>query len=128
MANTRNHEFREAKSMRNLFRADLLTLALLAVFATPMAAGPYEDGVSARDRGDFATALRLWHPSAEQGDARAQHDFGVMCGKGAGVRQDNTEAARRYRVAAEQGLAEAQYSLGVLYAEGWRVPRSIRSV
>ncbi len=36
------------------------------------AAGPYEEGVAAYQRGDYATALRLWRPLAEQGDARAQ--------------------------------------------------------
>lgn len=36
------------------------------------AAGPVEEGVAAYKRGDYATALRLWRPLAEQGDPRAR--------------------------------------------------------
>ena len=35
-------------------------------------------------RGDYATALRLWRPLADQGDASAQYNLGVMYAKGRG--------------------------------------------
>ena len=40
----------------------------LAVALTPFAAvsGPFEDGLDAYDSGDYATALELWRPLAEQ--------------------------------------------------------------
>jgi TPR repeat protein len=37
-----------------------------------------EDGEAARDRKDYATALRLFRSLAEQGDATAQEHLGVM--------------------------------------------------
>ena len=50
---------------------------------------------------------------AEQGDAEAQYNLGVMYATGAGVPQDNGEAVRWYRLAADQGLAAAQFNLGI---------------
>jgi TPR repeat protein len=41
-------------------------------------AGPLEDGVAAYRRSDFATALRLLRPLADQGDAVAQARLGLM--------------------------------------------------
>jgi hypothetical protein len=61
--------------------------------------------------------------AAEQGDALAQYNLGVMYAKGQGVVQDYKEAAKWYRLAAEQGSAEAQSNLGFLYEEGQGVPQ-----
>ncbi len=61
----------------------------VAVMLTGVAvAGPFEDGVAAYKRGDYATALRLWRPLAEQGDADAQFNLGLMYANGEGVPQD----------------------------------------
>ena len=60
--------------------------------------------------------------AAEQGDAVAQFNLGVMYATGEGVPQDDAEAARWYRLAAEQGNADAQYDLGLRYATGLGVP------
>ena len=38
--------------------------------AAPVAAGPLEDGYTAYARGDFATAMRLMRPLADQGHVR----------------------------------------------------------
>jgi uncharacterized protein len=89
-----------------------------------VAAGSFEDGVAAYKRGDYATALRLWRPLADQGDATAQYNLGVMYGKGQGVPQDDAEAVKWYRKAADQGLAAAQYTLGVMYGKGQGVPQA----
>jgi hypothetical protein len=40
-------------------------------------AGPFEDGGAAYARGDYATAMRLWRPLADQGDALAPQRRGV---------------------------------------------------
>jgi uncharacterized protein len=55
---------------------------------------------------------------AELGDARAQHNLGVMYEKGLGVAKDNVQAVQWYRKAANQGFAQAQHNLGVMYAQG----------
>ena len=61
---------------------------------------------------------------AEQGDAKAQSNLGVMYYKGQGVTRNYAEAAKWFRKAAEQGFAEAQYNLGVMYYKGQGVTRN----
>jgi len=86
-------------------------------------AGPYEDGIAAYDRGEYAAALSLWLPLAEHGNVSAQYNVAVLYEKGQGVAQDYREAARWYLKAAEQGDPEAQYSIGVLYEKGLGGPQ-----
>jgi hypothetical protein len=56
--------------------------------------------------------------SAEQGDAIAQHNLGVMYQHGIGVHQSFPEALKWFRKAAEQGKVGSQINLGVMYHEG----------
>ncbi len=86
--------------MKAILRSGFLALAIMAL-AVPSNAGPFEDGNAAYQRGDYATALRLWRPLAEQGDAGAQYNLGLMYREGQGVSQDDAEAAKWYRKAAE---------------------------
>ena len=95
----------------------LVGLALMAVCGSALA-GPWEDGVTAADRGDYVTAMRLWRPLADQGDADVQVILGVMYRDGQGVTQDYAEAVKWYRKAADQGNADAQNNLGVMYSNG----------
>jgi TPR repeat protein len=78
----------------------------------------FERGVAAYYRHDYATVFRELRPLADQGNANAQHDLGVMYEYGLGVPEDGARAARWYRKAAEQGVAEAQNHLGAMYHEG----------
>ncbi len=82
---------------------------LLVVLAAP-AWADFSDGVAAYDRGDYATAFSEWKPLAEQGDAAAQYNLGIMYSNGRGVPQDHVQAVKWYRKAAEQGVAFAQYN------------------
>ena len=75
------------------------------------------DAVEALEREDYETAYKLFLPLAEQGDADAQFNLGVMYDEGDGVPQDYKEAFKWYRLAAEQGDAFAQFELGVMYDE-----------
>ncbi len=100
---------------------------MIALFISPAFAGPDQDfkaGRAAFDLQDHATAVRLWRPLAERGDARAQASLGYMYRNGFGVAQDFARAAGWYDVAAKQGQAEAQYSLGMLYLIGRGVKQS----
>ena len=101
----------------------LLTLILtLAVCTAPAVAGPVEDTTAAYraayHTGDYATALRLMRPLADQGDADAQFSLGLMYQNGYGVPQDYVQAMAWYRKAAEQGDAAAQNNLGNMYFGG----------
>ena len=82
-----------------------------------------EDGIAARDKGDYATALRLWRPLAEQGNAVAQFNLGLMYANGQGVTQDYAAAVSWYRKSADQGNADAQHGLGFMYSVGYGVPQ-----
>ena len=47
-------------------------------FAAPMSAGPLEDGYAAYQRGDFATAMQIMRPLADQGHVTAQNLVGLL--------------------------------------------------
>jgi TPR repeat protein len=81
-----------------------------------------EAGVAAYQRGDYTTALREWRPLAEQGNADAQNNLGMLYDKGQGVPQDYVQARRWYEKAASQGEASAQLNLGAIYGNGKGVP------
>lgn len=84
-------------------------------------------GIEAANRGDYATAFRVWSALASKGDAYAQVNLGIMYDKGQGVAQDYREAAHWYRLSAEQGVADAQLNLGMLYAHGQGVTQNYSS-
>jgi uncharacterized protein len=89
-------------------------------------AGPFEDGVAAYERGDYALAVQLWTPLAERGDPAAQFNIGLMFDAGRGVQEDDRTAVKWYRLAAEQGFAKAQFSLGTMYDRGEGVLQDAR--
>lgn len=60
---------------------------------------------------------------ADQGDAKAQYDLGLLKAKNQGVEKDFKEAVKWYRKAAEQGDDDAQYNLGVMYENGQGVEK-----
>lgn len=82
-----------------------------------------QDGVAAARRGDFSTAIGLWRPLAEAGNADAQYALGIMYINGKGVAEDDAEAIEWFRLAAEQGFADAQFNLGIAYLSGRGVSR-----
>jgi TPR repeat protein len=96
----------------------IAAIVLAFAFDAPVAAGTFEDAVDAHARGDYAKALRLIRPLANDGDASAQFNLGLMYTTGQGVEQDNAAAALWFRKAAEQGYALAQSNLGTLYLYG----------
>lgn len=75
------------------------------------------------DRSDYATALKVWLPLAQEGDRVAQTYVGEIYEKGLGVASDYTLAAAWYRKAAEQGETRAQINLGHLYEKGLGVEK-----
>ena len=100
--------------------------ALFVAVAVPGAAnaGPYEVALAAAEQGDYVTALRLWRSLAEQGDADAQYNLGVMYNNGDGVPRDYAEAMKWHRKAADQGNGNAQFNLGFMYDRGRGMPQS----
>jgi len=81
-------------------------------------------GQAAASRGDYAAAIALWTPLAEQGNPAARSGLGLLYANGQGVTQDYAEAARWYQLAASQGFQFAQVSLAQLYEGGRGVPEN----
>ena len=107
--------------MRTLIIIPVLLFSLL--LGVPSYSADFNKGLTAFQSGDFATALKEWKPLAEEGNAVAQNNLGLMYHNGWGVPQDYKEAARLYRLAAGQEHAKAQYNLGVMYNNGNGVPQ-----
>ena len=101
-------------------------IAALVLFATGAAAGPLEDGIAAYNRGDPKTALKLWQPLADAGNADAQVNIGVLHANGEGVPQSYAEALTWYRKAADQGDVFALNNLGLMYMRGQGITASDR--
>ncbi len=85
--------------MRRIIAAVVLMFGL----AAPAWAG-FDEGVAAYTSGDYATALREWRPLAEQGDAKAQYNLGLMYAKGEGVPQEFVQAHMWFNIAAARTL------------------------
>ncbi len=82
-----------------------------------------DQGLAAYNNGDYRTALSIWQPIAERGNARAQNNLGALYKLGHGVPQDDIEAVKWFRRSAAQGHRMAQYSLGLSFMEGKGVAR-----
>ncbi len=96
---------------------------ILFVLTGHALADPLSDATRVYNAGNYAKAAKLFMPLAEQGNAKAQFNLGLMYSKGQGVTKDYKEAAKWFQLAAEQGYAKAQYNLGTLYSKGRGVPR-----
>ena len=109
------------------FVRDVTLCFLLSIALSPLSWGAdFQKGSTAAQNGDFATALREWTPLAEQGDASAQYNLGVLYYQGNGVPQDYKTAVKWFARAAEQGDADAQYNTGYMYHIGKGVPQDYK--
>jgi len=77
----------------------------------------------AYDRADYKSALNVWMPSAEAGDAEAQVNVGEIFERGLGSEPNYEAALIWYRKAAAQGNTRAQFNLGTLYEQGLGIER-----
>ena len=99
-----------------------VTLAALLLACTMPAwadnEAQFKQAMTAYEAGHYSQALRLLQPLAQQDDAKAQYNLGLLYENGWGVTQNYKKAVAWYQKAANQGIAEAQYNLGVMYEEG----------
>ena len=84
----------------------------------------FQHGLSAYDKGDYATALKIWQPLADANNMAAQRNIGHLYRLGKGVAQDLAKAVEYYSTAAELGLASAQSNLADMHLKGLGVPRN----
>ena len=87
--------------MKNLTATICLTIAVLLgsiemsaniVVVGDNESADFQKGMTAAERGYFATAIREWQPLVKRGNAVAHYNLGVMYYTGEGVMQDNVYA------------------------------------
>ncbi|WP_309419796.1 tetratricopeptide repeat protein [Telmatospirillum sp.] len=81
-----------------------------------------EDAKDAESRGDWATAIKLLRPLAEEGNAVAQGHLGMFYDIGRGVPMNYAEAAKWLQKSAAQGFYGTFLNLGHVYLHGNGVP------
>jgi len=106
------------RSMMAFFRCAVLALVPVLLGITAAVAQDFDKGLAAAEHGDYAAALREWHPLAENGLPQAQYHLGNMYRYGRGVPQDAADAVKWYARAAQAGMAEAQHALAWMHETG----------
>src|SRR3954451_20999761 len=86
----------------------------LASLATSVSAQSVGAGIDAWQKADYGTAVSIWRPLAEQGDADAQFNLGQAYRLGRGVPIDLGAAQIWFERAAAKGHVDAQTTLGLL--------------
>src|SRR5437763_14779421 len=95
--------------------AKYLVAAMLAVaVAAPLPAQSVKAGIDAWQRADYPSAIRIWRPLAEAGDADAQFNLGQAYRLGRGVPLDLSVAKIWFERAARNGQIDAEPTLGRL--------------
>jgi TPR repeat protein len=105
-----------------MMRRAVLAIALFFLAATAPALADVGEGYDALDRGDYATALRIFEDLAAANDAAAIYALGWMHADGVGVPRDERAAAALFTRGADLGQAEAQNALGYAYDFGLGLP------
>lgn len=80
-----------------------LIAALLFLLCAPLAHAGFEDGMTAYEKGDYATAYSEFLQAAQQGDMRAQGKLGGLYLYGVGVEKNYIQAYAWLDLAAGQG-------------------------
>jgi TPR repeat protein len=93
----------ETLGMNRLTLILVLTMTVLLGSSGVCWSAYWEKGLDAYDRGDYATALKEWTPLAEQGNASAQRNLGVMYAFGKGILKDYVYAHMWANIAAMNG-------------------------
>ena len=101
----------------------MIMVVALLLSVSQSAEGRYQEGLDAYKRKDFGTAFKELRPFAEQGDAVAQKNLGLMYTHGSDVPKDYKLAVKWFRKSAEQGNAGAQFNMGSIYGDGYGVPQ-----
>jgi TPR repeat protein len=91
------------RTMKLTLNCALAIIILTLSSAETVIAGPLEDADTAIKRRDYATAVRLIRPLAEQGDASAQYTLGVFYDNGLGVPLDHIRSYMWFDLSAAQG-------------------------
>ena len=110
--------------MTNGYRALITVLAVTVVSmqADNAGAAKYRDAVELLRAGSLQSAHSQFLGLAEQGNAEAQFQLGLMAHLGRGIPQNFLAARKWYERAAKAGEVRSQNNLGVIYRDGLGVP------
>ena len=84
----------------------------------------FEQAEALIDNGDYSQALAILQELADNGDANAMLEIGLLYDRGQGVPESMEQAADWYRKAAEKGNPIAQCNLGAAYDYGYGVEKN----
>jgi uncharacterized protein len=101
-----------------LRRIIILTIAAVTFLSGAGSALAVNKAFSSLANHDYVNAFKEFKIMADQGDAPAQYNLGVMCKNGKGVPQSFTEAFKWYHLAADRGHVKAQFNVARMYYEG----------
>jgi cell division septation protein DedD len=97
-----------------MVRNYLVAAALLLAFSAPVSAQSVKAGILAWQRADYSSAVAIWRPLAEKGDADAAFNLGQAYRLGRGVPTNLSIAKSWFERAARQNHVDAQTTLGLL--------------
>ena len=114
--------------MTQILRSLFMGFALVLAVAGHAMADPDKDAQAAYEaeqKGDFATAKKLYESAAAGGVPYAMFNLGIMYFDGKGVDRSYVLAMKWHKQAAEKGYAQAQYAMGTMYEQGQGVKKDI---
>src|SRR3954462_11425210 len=95
----------------------LVVAAMLALISAPLPAQSVKAGIEAWQHANYGSAVAIWRPLAERGDADAQFNLGQAYRLGRGVPLNLGTAKGWFERAARSGHVDAETTLGLLLFE-----------
>ena len=92
----------------------LVAAVMAALLSVPVSAQSVKAGIEAWQRADYSSAVAIWRPLAQRGDADAEFNLGQAYRLGRGVTLDLAAAKSWFERAADAGHLDAQTTLGLL--------------
>ena len=92
----------------------LVAAVMAALMSAPLSAQSVKAGIDAWQKADYPTAVAIWRPLAERGDADAQFNLGQAYRLGRGVPINLGQAKSWFERAAASGHLDAEATLGLL--------------
>jgi TPR repeat protein len=92
----------------------LVAAAIIGAATGPISAQSVKAGIEAWQRSEYSTAVAIWRPLAEKGDADAAFNLGQAYRLGRGIPVNLAAAKSWFERAAARGHVDAQATLGLL--------------
>jgi hypothetical protein len=92
----------------------LVAAAIAVLLSAPLSAQSVKAGIEAWQRADYGSAVAIWRPLAQKGDADAEFNLGQAYRLGRGVQINLATAKGWFEKAADAGHLDAETTLGLL--------------